>query len=479
MKRALIVIAVVVVVLAGAPYALGMFTESNFRQNVEADRGNATFEGTVTNYERGFRSSTARIEYGLGEPYRSQLDALGEMAAAARDFKIPVIVEIGHGPLLTLNGVQFGSAAIKAYPDPEDPFVQLIQQLLGMPYLIEVRGLAGFGTGFDFEGEIPPISSAFPDFSVDFTGLDFSGTADRGDIVANVSAESLEMQSMLLSAIVESVAASFEIEARPNGIPLGANSVSIERAIVTNPLLGANPMFALEAFSLTSDTALNASGDKLNVTAAYDIGRVDIADVFSASDAAMAITLNDIDAAAADEYYALMSQMQSQLASAGSAATELMQARMMQLADRVVAGGPSITVDPLRFTMESGTLNGRMTVSVDPSALPNGQATDLQDIAVIFGAVSAALELTVTKALAIELATYITREQLGAMQMPDGQAPSNEDIEQMAAAQAGLLLVTLTAQGLLLDDGENYSTTIEFVDGDATANGQMIPLGAF
>jgi uncharacterized protein YdgA (DUF945 family) len=63
------------------------------------------------------------------------------------------------------------------------------------------------------------------------------------------------------------------------------------------------------------------------------------------------------------------------------------------------------------------------------------------------------------------------------MPNPDGSLPTPAEIEMQQQAQLSFVLLALTAQGMLVDTGETYTTSIRLENGEATANGQLIPLG--
>ena len=93
----------------------------------------------------------------------------------------------------------------------------------------------------------------------------------------------------------------------------------------------------------------------------------------------------------------------------------------------------------------------------------------------LLGLISASAELSVEKPLAERLAALSIQAQLAAA--GNAQDASSEDLADMAAAQAGFMLVGLVGQGILIDDGDTYSTEISFDDTGATVNGTPMPFG--
>ena len=86
--------------------------------------------------------------------------------------------------------------------------------------------------------------------------------------------------------------------------------------------------------------------------------------------------------------------------------------------------------------------------------------------------VNADANVRVSKALAAKLAKLAAQMQIG----NDGTVPPDQ-LEYMAEAQSGLMLTMLVGQGVLLDDGDGYRSSLQFADGALTLNGKPLPFG--
>jgi uncharacterized protein YdgA (DUF945 family) len=464
---------IVVAALLASPYAIGMFTEARLTERIESYDANPVVATEVESYERGWRRSRATLRFGLDTTYLQALQSTNQALPPAMmaALSIPVVVELAHGPLLTENGVGLGTAAVRAFIDPDWPAGQLARQLLGVPYLLEFRGRAGFGTGFDFEGEIPPFEGAFPGASYNFSGLDFSGRIDGADTEIHAEITNAALQAPDLSAMMESFSLTGDYVYRPNLVLIGTGRLAIDRITAANPLLGGGPLFQANDLAVESTVTENDDATRLGVQILYSAGALAVADEIAIMNAAIGLNATDIDADAVGRYYTLMQDP------AVTADPEAMTASLTSIVDQILAGSPSVSIDPLRFSMPSGDFDARLTVSVDGSVLPPGAAMNLQNIGLLLGALDASLQATVSKPLAAELVALGLRQQLAMTGSATGEPLAPEDLAAMADAQAGLTLTALTAQGLLVDDGTSYSISLEFANGTATANGQPIPLG--
>jgi uncharacterized protein YdgA (DUF945 family) len=103
--------------------------------------------------------------------------------------------------------------------------------------------------------------------------------------------------------------------------------------------------------------------------------------------------------------------------------------------------------------------------------LPPAGQLNLENPLLVLGIIDGNADLRVSKVLAQSLATVAARMQLA----NGGMAP--DEAQFMAEAQAGLILVQLAGQGLLVEDGDVYRTAINFADGTLTVNGNALPFG--
>lgn len=471
-KPAPLVAVAIALLLLVSPFAIGSFTENGLREQIDIYDQNPSISASVESYERGWFDGTARLRFGVADSILEQFplgDPNSPAAAMLQGLEIPVIVEVTHGPILMDDGFGVGTASIRAYIDPESPMVAIAENLLGLPYLFEFRGRAGFGTGFRFEGEIPAAESAFEDLSYSFSGLNYSGRIRNGDTEIEASTDNLSIQSPFFSAILQSLAMQYDYDYRPGKIALADGEFSIASVTATNPLLGAEPMFAASDLLVTVGSDENDAGTHIDASVVYGAGSLEVADLVAINDAAIGITANHLDGAALMQLQDFATNMPLDVSD------EELLFLLMPILDQLISGDPVITLEPAQFGMSEGDFEGRAKIEIDSSVLPTGSFTELVNPMFAMQAVNAELEMSISKALAAHLAGLAMGQQLAAMSGPGAAQMAPEQAAAMAEAQ----FTVLVAQGLLVDEGDRYSTSIEFTGGTATANGQPIPLGAF
>jgi len=468
-KVGLVVLAVAALALVFAPLATGMLTQARFEERIAAMDDNPTLAAAITSYDRGWFTSRAEVEVRINSAYLERLRDLLDVDFPPFAVAVPVVVDVYHGPVSFAEGGHIGMTRIVARTDPESPLATFATTELGMPYLFEFRGEAGLGNRFDFEADVPPIDYAGAVGDVAFSGFALTGTGTAGELRFEGTTDGASYQNPFAAASVGSIRFAAAYEFVPGEVPLSDGSLEIERIVASSPMLGATPLFEANGVSLSGKLTRDEADDRLTIAGRYAAASIAAGEDFKIDDAEIVLTLADIDGAAARDYYVIMQEMRAADPPANQAA---LLDTLTPVLDRIAAAGPSLILDPLRFSMPEGRFEAAVTATLDTSGLPPGQAVDLRNIAVLFGAVSIAADATVAKPLARRLAVAAMQAQLAASD--ESAAPGQN--EGMAEARAGFVLVGLVGQGLLEDAGDSYSTSIEFRDGALTVNGAPMPL---
>jgi uncharacterized protein YdgA (DUF945 family) len=336
----LIVVGIIVLVLLATPMAIGMINENAMHRRVERMTGAGVLETRIADIDRGWFDTKARLEIGISPDYLSavqggQPDPMVMMMFGG--FTLPVIVDIKHGPLLFDDGFGIGTASVHAYVEPGSDLATLADQFFGMPYIFDFRGRSGFGSGLRYEGEVPPIDIALPDVSVTSSGITFAGVFGGSDSATTGELASLSLQSPFASAILEALTFHSDMRrASPESMPTGDTRVALARVAVSDPLQGAAGSFAVEDVGMDSTIVANDSGDRLDVSALYSVGRVSVPGGFELSNAEVGLKLGNIDRQSADEFFQLANTLTA------TADPDAMLALLEPLGERLLAGNPEL-----------------------------------------------------------------------------------------------------------------------------------------
>jgi uncharacterized protein YdgA (DUF945 family) len=474
MKKAIVVVVVVIALLAlGLPRIIGGSTQTNLEAHIAQLDENPVLALRVAEYDRGWFSSRALVEIALDESYLEILDA-----AAQADFDdeigagifsgtaISVNVDLAHGPVAFLDGICFCISAVHARLDDSDATVAMLTNELGMPYLAELDGRVSYGGTFSFTSNIPPIEYLDESGQLSFSGLTADGTLSGPDLQFDANAQRLLVDADGSTAAFENFSFNGDSSRINHIIWAGDFSATLERVSIADALTGSGSI-DIGGLRMEGNVDLNDTGELLEATMTYAADSVSVPqEELALSDTELTVRFANLSVAAVTDYYELM--LNFDVADPTAAAMAL-----PPVITRLLENNPSVAIDPIRFTLNDESLVAAVslrTVNGDRGSI------DLTNPMQLLGMFEASANLTAAKPLLESLATQAAMAQLGTLD--DSQIPSDQDLESMAEAQTQLMIATFLGQGYILDDGENYTTEIEYSNGEVRVNGMPLPLGA-
>jgi uncharacterized protein YdgA (DUF945 family) len=460
-KLAVAAAALLVVALLGLPAVVGSVTEARVRERVAAIDASPTATAEVKSFDRGWFRSTAQIELRFVPDNVAQLadfaENLGLFAA------LPVAIDFAHGPVAVLDGVHLGWSKMVARADPAAPGITELQQTLGVPYLFEFRGSSSYFGGLRFDADAPPFQLPLDEALLTFSGATLAGAFAQPRLEANARVGAVELTSPTASFALRGLYATADNELRSQYVMPGRASLSIESISAGD---STTPTFEAVNLEIDSDVALDAAAELLEMSVTYAVDSVRVADDVVTA-AALGLTVRNVDVATLEAYSAAATE-----AAAAGEPEETLVAALGPHLERALKAGPSLRLEPLRFRYDDEPFEGRVEITTNTQRLPPAGTLDLDNPLLILGVLNADVEVRLSKLLAADLATLAARLQLGA----DESVPPDQ-LEYMAEAQSGLMLTMLVGQGVLIEDGEGYRSSVQFRDGTITLNGNPLPFG--
>ena len=463
-KTTLPLAALVLVLLLALPPVLGMLTESQVNARVAAMADNQLLTARVESFERGWFTSRSRIEIVLGRDYASRLESLGAGQGGTTPRSAMMIVDFAHGPIVIRDGVQLGLSTMVARLDPDSAGHRELLGRLGVPYLFEFRGRTGFLGRLTFEADAPPLDLAADDASVRFSGAQLEGSFARGVLDYTARVDAFELTSGDAAFAARGLAAMGENEVRAY-LPLGPAQFTIERLTINDTSVQGPPALDAANLRFVSDFRLDEDGILIAGEQTLTADSVGAAPDVSVSDAVATVVYRNLDADALTAY----GQAVQRGSAAGNLDPYLLLAEVTPSIERLLAARPTVNVEPLRFTLNGEPFEAHLAVNVLTEALPAAGALDLRDVSLWADLLDATAEIIVSKALA----RIVAVQAYTALADPGALPPS--EIQAMAEAQVGLILVTLIGQGLVTEEGDRYSTRLRFANGTLSVNGNPLP----
>jgi uncharacterized protein YdgA (DUF945 family) len=463
-KVAIYAVAAVALLLLALPPMLGMLTESQVRARVAALDASGVLKVSLRTYERGWFRSRARMSLALAPQTIARLDELGAALglpplSADLDRRVPISLEIAHGPLAVLDGVYFGWSKIVARPDDGARNVAALERNLGVPYLFEFRGRTGFAGGVSFDASVPPVDLEAAGVHIAFSGAGVDGGFVGQRLVSDSRLDGFTLTSPPGALTIRNVRAATDLELGSSGTGPGDARLSVEQLSIVDAARGDEPVLDAANVRIASKVGLDPRAALLDLHATYDSDSVQLYGT-RVAEASVGVALAKIDVAALETYLKL-----AQTDGGGNDPA----AEVGRALTRALAAGPSFVLDPLRLRIDGEPFTARVEIAANPAALPATGSVEPDNWLALLPALRTKADVDVSKKLARDIAVRAAEMRFA----DDGMPPDQRRL--LADMQAGLMLVTLVSQGMLVDAGDTYHAELSLADGAVTLNGGPLP----
>ena len=463
-KAAIFAVAALALLLLALPPVLGTLTESQVRARIAALDASGVLKASLRTYERGWFRSRARMSLALSPQTIAKLDELGAALglpplSADLDRRAPIALEIAHGPLAVLDGVYFGWSKIVARLDPGVRNIAALEQSLGVPYLFEFRGRTGFAGGVSFDASLPAVDIEAAGVHIAFSGAGVDGAFVGQRLVSDSRLDGFTLTSPPGSFTIRNVRAASDLELGSSSAAPGGATLSIEQLSIVDAARGNDPVLDAAKVKIASKVGLDPRAALLDLHATYDADSVQLYDT-RVTEASLGVALDKIDVAALETYLKL-----AQSDGGGNDPA----AEVGRALTHALAAGPSFVLDPLRFRVDGEPFTARVEIASNPAALPAKGSVDLDNWLALLPALRVMANVDVSKMLARKLATLAAEMRFADEEMPPDQR------RLLADMQAGLMLVTLISQNMLVDAGDTYRAELRMDDSGVTLNGGPLP----
>jgi uncharacterized protein YdgA (DUF945 family) len=441
-----------------------MLTESQVRARVAALEASGVLKVSLRSYERGWFRSRARLSLALAPQTIARLDELGAALglppiSADLDRRAPIALQIAHGPLAVLDGVYFGWSKIVARPDAGARNIAALERSLGVPYLFEFRGRTSFAGGVSFDATVPPVDLEAEGVHIAFSGAGVDGAFVGQRLVSDSRLDGFALTSPPGAFTIRNVRAATDVELGSSNAAPGDAKLSIEQLSIVDAARGDGPVLDAANVRIASKIGLDPRAALLDLHATYDADSVLLYGARIA-DASVGVALDKIDLAALETYLKL-----AQTDGGGNDPA----AEVGKALTHALAAGPSFVLDPLRFRFDGEPFTARLEIAANPAALPATGSVDPDNWLALLPALRSTASVDVSKKLARDIAVLVAEMRFA----DDGMPPDQRRL--LADMQAGLMLVTLISQGMLVDAGDTYHAELSLTDGALTLNGGPLP----
>lgn len=420
-------------------------------------------------YERGWFSSQAR--YGLSIVERQQAD--DELPAGKVEFD--TLIE--HGPFpksAVARGILVPRLAYTHTELAKTDALKKVFELFADAAPLSSDDIITYGGKIYSTAHVAPLKVQEDEMSLDFSGARIQGTYEFArqaftidaliDTVAlnSTGDKPLDMRLTGTSLTAASQMGKF-------GLAVGDSALRLKRLDLHLPEQAAT--VAIDDLAYTAQ--LTESGDALSVQAIYQTGNIRVNELALGNGQAV-IKLDKLDGAAlkqlVDAYNQVMAQIAQQDADTEQR-TEKLATLVMDNLRKILAGQPTLSIEPLSWKTDKGESRFTASVALDlPKDLDSQTLQDLdrQDLkqALVQAVKRIDAKLVLSKPMVQALIA-----QYGIMQ--ESLTPEE------AAAQADEQMRSLAGVAEMLNigrnDGDSIIGTFTFADGVGNLNGTEIP----
>lgn len=472
MKKSVAITLAVVIVGAGSWVGATWYTgkrieESTQRRLAEANEKLAKLTPLFglridqIKYERSLFSTQAR--YGVSFVKNDKTPE--DMPAGMIEFD----TTIEHGPFpksaLARGAIAPKLAFVHAELAKTDNVKPVFELTKDVPPLVS-DAVVSFGGHTASTARIAPVKVTHDGNSVDFSGMEITGTFDRGlqAITANAKTETLAVDGTKGSDPIKMVLSglSMDVDSRMGkfGLSVGDSGVKIKRIDVTKP--DVDVKVALDNFGYT--VKLSEDDKNINIQAVYQTGELNVNDVALGNGQAV-IKLAKLDGAAvkqlSDTYNQLIRQYMADTRDEGLNDEQFQV--LLDNAGKLLAGNPSFSIDPISW--KTGKGESKLTVQLDLANPPDVKNLTPQEI-VVKAIKQIDATLVISKPMVQDLMVQYAIKK-------DGMAADK------AAAEAADNIRSMAGMAEMFNVGKNEGDNIvgkfHFADGMGDLNGKKIP----
>jgi uncharacterized protein YdgA (DUF945 family) len=480
-KFALIFVALIIVLLLTPPL-LGMRAQDQLEQSITrlAVQSGAYIDISLEDYESNWFSSSGRIQFRVSSafleanPLFQQDDQQQDNLADAMRAGFSQQIDVLHGPLLLGEQTSFGLGTVVSTIDGSaNPGLAELLSQTGNDYFLRSSMKIGFTGMGDISVEAPPFQidrSENQLGSVIFAGATANGHLNLADLhmVIEGQVNGLSFIGNLGEAVIESISFSGDMaypESDPYG--LGHGKITLDRLVAINEDQTTLDLSSAKVeFASTKDSA-----NKIDLSITYAIEALNAPDA-SFRDMQITFIMAGLDPHTLVELQTLGNTLAPEAIDSAQALAQL----TTPIYD-ILAGGASLSVNPVRFIYNDQPFQAALKMQSKPANLPARDAFSIDNPMLLLNLFAIDADLLVDAALALEVVVPLLKQQLAAG-VPQGAEVTEAELEDMARAQAPMVLGTLITQGILRQEGSNYVVNARYDNGELVVNGNPFPLGA-
>ena len=370
MKKFIGLVVIVAALVLGGYYGMGLITERTLKRNVDIiNQSNGLFVD-IEQYNRGWFTSSALINWRLHIPERVVKDQNGQSTTiAAQDHRIQMPLTIYHGPVIIAGstvkfGLGYAHSDLALPPEYAAKFSTLFtsestQPKLRLSLFVNYMNNSRLHMGLpEFKLIAKQGGDSFEWFGMD---SDISISSNLKNIDGSITVDGASLLKNKIKAMLSKINSNYELHQTATGLYLGEANLSVPSVVVSE---SAQKIFELEQFSAHSSSDIEG-----NLFGSYFKTSLDklIARDKTYGPALLEMSIKNLDAQVLANINEQVNKMQQ------GADAERQQALFMLIPQlpKLFGQGAQFEVSKLSFVMPEGTVEGDLLIS-----LPKGDTAN-------------------------------------------------------------------------------------------------------
>lgn len=477
MKKLLLAIVLIAIVGGVVPFYAGIRAESELNKLVELINANPGYTAHWAHYTKGWFTTSAQLQV-LMANYDSQTGQQGSI-------DVPFGLEVMHGPLLTNPKFQLGWFSFSLFlREKESAYLSQRVSSAGAGDLFHSSGHMDLAGQLYFRNEIMPFTANDTGLAMAFAGYSGSGVVapagklvyggQSGEASVEMDDEDGHVKLVLGEARLQVVSDYSRLVPGTSILPSKAEfvlpkvtlSINGDRSVV-------NDIRILAEATLPEDMNVVNFGVNAQVADGDIVGQ-------TFTDFSLVLAYNRISLPLVERYIA----MTETLLTNTDKQADPSQFFTSDIVNEALSYKPEIALNQFSVTLDEGSVQSHVIFQLEPVDGIDPTLLSLNPLALL-NMLTVNLHVQIDKPLAKKLAIQHATDSVESQLETEREAGvegkhTAEQKQELIDDEANMLLQALVNQGVIVEAGERYQTTIGYDKGDTLINGNPspIPLGA-
>lgn len=452
MKKTPIVVAAVVIAGAAAPYAIGMQAEKQFAHShawLQQELIYPQLEVEAGEFKRGWLGSESSTRFTITS---------GEKDAE------PVTFELQH----RINQIPSPGAMMTVESElvlPPEAAEKLQTYFNDTPPLSAVTKV-GYGGSSTTTLSSPGYSGALQNDAethLEWKGLNGSVSSNGQDHLSmTLNAPGLKLKDEEGEMTLSSLSYSSELKQGAHELWYGTADGTLEGMLVdvTTPQ---NGPFRMQLQKLRFDSEQREDGDLVDIDGKFTIDTLDV-NGYTVENAIYDTGYHNLDAASLSAINRVMRETMRQQPQQ----PEQMMAEILQHVEKLLSRQPELHIRQLQVDTPQGQVSGNMKLALTEGFSPQM----MSDVSQLLDVMQLDMEASLPQVMLREMFSNSARSTVVRMANAQGQELNPDELQQQVETLTEQQIQGLLSQGMMVEKGESYASTLHYAPHTLTINDQ-------